>query len=136
MNTNRIVISARDLERLRRLIDASRRFGGRDAEHIDALEHEPDRAVVKHGAMPRKVVTLGSSVRMKDLDNRKELQYQIVLPKYANVDEGRISVMAPIGTALLGYSVGSVVEWKVPSGLRRFKIVEVHPQTDSELIAA
>ncbi len=136
MITNRIVISARDLERLRRLIDASRRFSGRDAEHIDALEHELDRAVVKHGKMPDKVVTLDSSVRMKDLDSGRELFYQIVLPKHANANEGRISVLAPIGTALLGYKVGSVVEWKVPSGLRRFKIIAVQPQTDSELIAA
>jgi regulator of nucleoside diphosphate kinase len=136
MNSNRIVVSAGDLERLRRLIGASRRFSGRDAEHIDALEHEIDRAVVKHGKMPDKVITLGSSVRMKDLDSGRELFYQIVLPKHANADEGRISVLAPIGTALLGYKVGSVVEWKVPSGLRRFKVIAVQPQTDSELIAA
>jgi len=136
MNSNRIVISAGDLERLRRLIDASRRFSGRDTEHINALENELDRAVVKHGKMPDKVVTLGSSVRMKDLDSGRELVYQIVLPKQANADEGRISVLAPIGTALLGYKVGSVVEWKVPSGFRRFKVIAVQPQTDSELIAA
>jgi regulator of nucleoside diphosphate kinase len=136
MNSNRIVISAGDLERLRRLIDGSRRFSGRDAEHIDALEHELDRAVVKLGRMPDQVVALGSSVRMKDLDSGRELFYQIVLPKHANADEGRISVLAPIGTALLGYKVGFVVEWKVPSGLRRFKVVAVQPQTDSELIAA
>ncbi len=136
MNSNRIVISTKDLECLRRLIDASRRFSGRDAEHIDALEHELDRAVVKHGSMPHGVVALGSSVRMKDLDNGREFSYQIVLPKYANAEEGRISVLAPIGTALLGYKTGSVIEWKVPSGVRRFKILSVHPQTDSALVMA
>jgi regulator of nucleoside diphosphate kinase len=136
MNSSRIVISAAVLDRLRRLIDAARHFSGRDAEHIDALEHELDRAVVKHGKMPDGVVTLGCSVHLKDLDNDRELLYQIVLPKHANADEGRISVLAPIGTALLGYKKGSLVEWKVPSGLRRFKIVEVRPQTDSEPVAA
>lgn len=125
MKTRTIVITVTDLERLRRLLDASRLAGHRDSEHIDALENELERAVVKRGAVPNGVVTLGSWVRMKDLDTGRESLYQIVLPKCANVDEKRISVLAPIGTALLGYKVGSVVEWKVPSGVRRFKILEV-----------
>ena len=136
MNANKIVISVHDLEHLRRLIDASRRVGHRDAEHIDALEHELDRAIVKHGKMPHGVVMLGSSVRLKDLDTGKELSYQIVLPKYANADEERISVLAPIGTALLGYKAGSVVEWAVPSRVRRLKILDVIPKQESELVAA
>lgn len=129
MNNSRIVISAEDLERLRRLIEATRRFSDRDAENIDALEHELDRAVVRPGKMPDGVVMLGSSVRLRDLDNDRELLYQVVLPKHANANEGRISVLAPIGTALLGYKKGSTVEWKVPSGFRRLKIIEVRPQT-------
>lgn len=136
MKTSQIVMTVSDVERLRLLIDSSRRFGHRDAEHIEALEHELDRAVVKHGAIPNGVVTLGSWVRIKDLANGKESLYQIVLPKHANADENRISVLAPIGTALLGYKIGSVVEWKVPSGVRRFKILQVQREPQPEPVAA
>ncbi|HWR16799.1 MAG TPA: nucleoside diphosphate kinase regulator [Terriglobales bacterium] len=136
MKANKIMISATDLDRLRRLIDSSRRPGHRDADNLDALEFELDRAVVRKGATPSGVVALGSWVRMRDLDSERELSYQIVLPKHANVEEKRISVLAPIGTALLGCRVGSIVEWTVPSGERRFKILEVQHQTESEAVAA
>lgn len=136
MKQNKIVITEADLNKLRQLIDSNRHSRHKDAEHIESLEHELDRAVVKRGAAPRGVVAVGSWVRLKDLDHGRELLYQIVLPKDANADENRISVLAPIGTGLLGYRVGSNVEWMVPGGIRRFKILEVQHQSEPVAVAA
>jgi regulator of nucleoside diphosphate kinase len=135
MTINKIMITEADLERLRRLIDSARKFGQRDLEHIDSLEYELDRAIIKVGEAPASVVALGSWVRLKDLDSKQNFRYQIVLPKDSDVAENRISVLAPIGTGLLGYRVGAIVEWKVPSGVRRFKILDVQHQTEKDLVA-
>ncbi len=136
MKQSKIVISEADLRKLRGLIESNRRLGHRDTEHIESLEHELDRALVRSGRPPKAIVALGSWVRLKDLDHGRELHYQIVLPKDANADENRISVLAPIGTGLLGYGVGTVVEWAVPSGIRRFRILAVQQQAQPVAVAA
>ncbi|HEX7894717.1 MAG TPA: GreA/GreB family elongation factor, partial [Terriglobales bacterium] len=59
-----------------------------------------------------------------------ELVYQVVFPADANAGQNRISVLAPIGTGLLGYRTGDVVEWPVPSGMRRLRIVAVERQPE------
>ena len=51
--------------------------------------------------------------------------YTLVFPEEANIDQNRISVLAPLGTALLGYKVGDTLEWEVPAGLRRLKVIEI-----------
>lgn len=126
MKAKNIVITEADYGRLQRLIEASRRFRPRDAEHLDDLEQELDRAiVVKVGEVPHDVVTMNSRVRVKDLNNGRESMYQIVFPGEADIAKNWISVLAPIGTGLLGYRAGTTVEWQVPSGLRRFRILGV-----------
>ena len=72
-----------------------------------------------------------STVRLKDLDSSKELIYSLVFPKEADVDKGKISVLAPVGTAMIGYRVGDIIEWEVPSGLRRLKVEEVLYQPEA-----
>lgn len=137
MKTKNIVITEADYVRLQRLIESSRRFRQRDAEHLDGLERELERAiVVKSGDVPHDVVTMNSRVRIRDLNSGHELTYQIVFPKDADVANNRISVLAPIGTALLGYGAGTTVEWQVPSGLRRFRILNVEYQPEAAGAAA
>jgi regulator of nucleoside diphosphate kinase len=75
-------------------------------------------------------------VRMKDLNSGREFTYQIVLPKDADISENRISVLAPIGTALLGFRAGNSVEWRVPSGMRRLRILDVEYQPEAARMAA
>jgi regulator of nucleoside diphosphate kinase len=59
------------------------------------------------------------------------MTYRLVFPKDADVDAGAISVMAPVGMAILGYAVGDVVEWPVPSGSRRLSIEQVLYQPEA-----
>ena len=137
MKAKNIVITEADYGRLQRLIASSRRFRQRDAVHLDDLEQELDRAiVVKAGEVPHDVVTMNSRVRVKDLNNGREATYQIVFPGEADIAKDRISVLAPIGTGLLGNSAGTTVEWHVPSGLRRFRILDVEYQPEAAGAAA
>ena len=68
---------------------------------------------------------------MKDLDTQEEMTYTLVFPADANIKENKISVLAPIGTAMIGYKVGDVIEWPVPSGQRRLKVIGILYQPEA-----
>ena len=88
-----------------------------------ALAGELRRArVVPRSQIPRDVVTMNSTVRLRDLETREEETYTLVYPHEADIGENKLSVLAPVGTALLGYRAGDVVEWPVPAGVSRFRI--------------
>ena len=136
MAAKNIVITETDYVRLRSLIVSSRQYRPHDAHHLDDLEQELDRAVIAGVAVPKGVVTMNSRVRVRDLNTGHEFAYQIVFPRDADVARNRISVLAPIGTALLGYGAGATVEWQAPSGLRRWRILDVEPASAAEKAAA
>jgi regulator of nucleoside diphosphate kinase len=137
VKTKDIVITEADYGRLRRLIDSSRRLRQGDEEHFDALEQELERATVARSTdVPHSIVTMNSWVRVKDLNSGGELIYQIVFPRDADFTRNRISVLAPIGTALLGYRAGNTVECQAPSGTRRLHILEVEYQPEAAGAAA
>jgi regulator of nucleoside diphosphate kinase len=129
MTRKNIVITETDYGRLRALLQSAREFRLRDAEHLDDLEGELERATIATSPVPRGIVTMNSRVRVRDLNTGRELTYEIVFPRDADVAKNRISVLAPIGTALLGYGSGALVEWQVPSGVRRWRILDVEPAT-------
>jgi regulator of nucleoside diphosphate kinase len=135
VKANSIIITEADYERLLWLIESSRRLRQRDTEHLDALERELELATVAK-VVPPGVVTMNSRVRVKDLDSGNEFICQIVFPGDADVTKNRISVLAPIGTALLGYGAGTTVEWQVPSGIRRLRILAVEFQPETARAAA
>jgi regulator of nucleoside diphosphate kinase len=128
-----IYITKPDHERLTKLIEIAReREGDADRKYIDSLEEELERAeVVQQKDIPADVITMRSTVRLKDLDTSEEVTYQLIFPTEANYDEGKISVLAPIGTAMIGYRHGDVIEWKVPSGVRRLRVEAVLYQPES-----
>jgi regulator of nucleoside diphosphate kinase len=81
--------------------------------------------------VPADVITMRSKVRLRDLNTGEEMIYTLVFPTEADSGNGKISVLAPIGTAMLGYRVGSLIEWQVPSGLRRIKVEEILYQPEA-----
>jgi regulator of nucleoside diphosphate kinase len=126
MRSSKITISTADYSRLLALIDSARLDRRVPAQYLDQLEGELYRArVVEPSEMPTDVVTMNATVWFRDLDVDEVEKYTLVYPPDADVVQDRISVLAPIGTALLGYRVGDIVQWRVPSGKRRFEIVEV-----------
>lgn len=128
-----IYITEVDLARLRKLIEAARDSGvDSNTPYMNKLEDELDRAnIVDPKEIAMDAITMRSKVRLKDLESSKEMIYSLVFPNEADVDEGRISVLAPIGTAMIGYRVGDIIEWEVPSGLRRLKVEGVLYQPEA-----
>jgi regulator of nucleoside diphosphate kinase len=99
---------------------------------IEELAAELDRAtVVESDKVPQDIVTMNSKVCLKDMDTDKDEIYQVVYPEDADIEQNKISILAPIGTAILGYRAGDVIEWKVPAGLRRFKIKKILYQPEA-----
>ncbi|RIK97211.1 MAG: nucleoside diphosphate kinase regulator [Proteobacteria bacterium] len=121
-------VSRFDLERLERLLD---RLG--DSPDYDRLREELDRAeVLEPQEMPADVVTMNSRVRFADVDSGEESEISLVFPRHADPEAGRISILAPVGSALLGLSVGATIEWPVPDGRkRRLRVVAIAYQPEA-----
>jgi regulator of nucleoside diphosphate kinase len=121
-----IYVTEDDFDRLGLLLEGVRRRNPKDREHVDHLAMELDRAhVVPAGEIPAEVVRMGSQVALRDLDTGGAVMFSLVFPSEANVDQGKVSVLAPLGTAVLGYRQGDVVEWPVPGRTRRLHIERV-----------
>ena len=126
MQDRTIIISDADHERLRSLIESARGRGGVGEDYLDALEGELRRArVVPRSDVPRDVIAMDSAVRLRDLDTGETEVYELVEPPDADLDRDRISVLAPVGTAILGYRHGDVIEWPVPAGRCRLRVEQV-----------
>jgi len=136
MDGKHIFDTQSDLGRLRQLIDSSKGSRHRDKPQLDSLQIELERAVVVDSkAIPHDVVTMNSRVRVRDLDTQTEFICQVVFPGDADLKKNRISVLAPIGTALR-YRAGSTIEWKVPSRVRHLHVLEVEYQPEAAGLAA
>jgi regulator of nucleoside diphosphate kinase len=122
---DKIVLSRHDALRLRSLL-ALEEAKEQNHEHLEALEGELDRAIlVDRDLLPPDRVALNSTVTVRDVDADMAHAYELVLPAEADPSRGRISVLAPLATALLGFRTGSEVIWKMPGGVRRIKIESV-----------
>lgn len=133
MRKHNITISSADLDRLFELIDSSSMDWQIPRQSLEVLEGELARAtIVEPSELPRDVVAMNSTVWFRDLDTEEIECYELVFPPNADVFHDRISVLAPIGTALLGFRLGDVVEWRVPQGRRRLEITKVVQQQVAE----
>jgi regulator of nucleoside diphosphate kinase len=104
----------------------------RDREDVRDLVFDLQRATVVAAAdIPPDVITMNSRARLHDLDQNETLDYTLVYPQDADFSLGRISVVAPIGAALLGYRVGDEIQWAVPGGTRRLRVDEVLYQPEA-----
>jgi len=127
-----IYITTFDLDRLLDLIDAYRNSGHQKKVPVEMLEKEMERAIIVDPKnVPSDVITMNSTAFLKDLETGEELTWTLVFPKDANAEENRISILAPIGMAMLGYRVGSVIEWDVPGGKRRLKVMKTLYQPEA-----
>jgi len=132
MRERAIYITHFDMERLQKLLEGARLWSQRDREYLDKLEEELDRAIlVASEDVPGDVVTMNSLISVRDLDSKKEMTLRLVFPSDADYEQGRISILAPIGTALIGYRAGDTVEWRVPAGVKRLKIIAVLYQPEA-----
>ncbi len=126
MRSREIIVTHADLEKLRRLIRALQHSLFRDQRQLDALDQALQSAEARPPRrIPKSVVRMNSSIRVRDCHTGKEALYTVVLPEAAEISEGLISVLAPVGIAPLGHKKGEVIEARVPGGTRRLKVEQV-----------
>ena len=115
-----------DSRRLQNLIDAALLRETGDTSSVEELERHLDEAEILPPAhIGPEVVTMNSEVRVTDLDTGETFGFRVVFPRAANAGAGSISVLAPLGMAVLGRSVGEEITWKVPGGSRRLRLDDV-----------
>lgn len=132
MENKPIYLTEFDLERLKKLLWEAQSTEYRKSEYLEKLQKEIMRAVVvSPHDVPSSVITMNSIVSLTDLDTGEEETYKLVFPEDADHKQGKISVLAPIGTAMLGYSVGDIFEWDVPAGKRRLQVKQILYQPES-----
>lgn len=97
-----------------------------EKENFNKLYQEIKKAqVVELDKFPKDIVRLDSTVVIRDLQTKRDMTITIVLPQNADIKQKKVSVLAPIGTALIGFRKGQKVSWEVPSGKKDFKIMDV-----------
>ena len=132
MTERKLFITANDHRRLNELLEVAGSFGYRDRNDLKVLEAELKRThIVDSRKVPGKVVTMNTRLRLRDLDTQEVSEVTVVFPADANVDAGKISVLSPVGTAVLGYAEGDTIEWTVPAGKRRLLIEHVLYQPEA-----
>ncbi len=132
MDARSIFITEYDLSRLEDLLEVAKGFSYRDRNDLKKLEEELSSArIVESKDIPPNVVTMNSQVKLRDLDTDKEMVLTLVFPKDANIAAGKISVVSPIGTAILGFAAGDTIEWHVRSAVKRIKIEETLYQPEA-----
>lgn len=120
-NSNNLILTQADFEKLSNLV------GNLDLEHFELLAEEIDRAlIVEDEKIPHDVVSMNSKVSYQDLESGKENVVTVVYPDAANITENKVSVLAPIGSALIGLREGQTIQWPTPGGKQiRIKVLSV-----------
>ncbi|PJZ44558.1 nucleoside diphosphate kinase regulator [Leptospira brenneri] len=132
MNTkNKIYMTHFDYNRLKSLVlDYKKR--NIINNNIKDLLGEIERAQkVDSHLIPPNYVTMNSVIELKNLEELEFQEFRLVFPEEANTDENKISVLAPIGTAVLGYKTGDVIQWKIPGGENQFQITNIKYQPEA-----
>lgn len=135
MNNTPIYITRDDHSKLRLLVTTA--LHSNASASLEKLREELDRAmVIDPSAIPAGVVTMESRVEYEDLGSGEVEEYTLSFPDRARVEDKRLSILAPIGTALIGCREGDIVDWTTPGGVRRLKIRRVSAPSASEAAAA
>lgn len=125
---NPVVISREDYELLKPLIE--RRV---DKQDEMSLGYELSRAIiVNKEALPPFTVKLNSKVTVVNQETQRVMEFMIVMPEQADIAQQKVSILSPMGTALIGFRKGEEVLWQVPAGLKRFRILDVVNQPQVE----
>jgi regulator of nucleoside diphosphate kinase len=122
-----IYLTQSDADRLLKLVESQ------PGKRLEKLERELVRAkVVPREEIPGDVVTMNSRVIFENETTRERREVTLVYPSGADIDAGKISILVPVGTALLGLRVGQSIDWELPGGgKQRYRIVEVPFQPEA-----
>ncbi|HVI58339.1 MAG TPA: nucleoside diphosphate kinase regulator [Luteimonas sp.] len=128
-----IVMSRLDYDRIESLLEGA----GERGVDTSALEAEITRAeVVEPAQMPADVISMNSTARFRDETTGEERELTLVYPRDANAETGRVSILAPVGSALLGLRVGQSIHWPLPgnrTATLRVLSIQYQPEAAGEL---
>lgn len=126
-----LVLRKADYDLLISYLRGGRNSAAFDRRNAEEMEEELKKAkLVPAELFPEDVVGLNSRVTIKDEDRNAVMQYELVIPEKADIKAKRISIMAPLGTALLGFRKGRKVTWQFPAGTKTFTIMDVENQRE------
>lgn len=128
MTSRAIFVTDQDFWPLQALVRARAGDSPRDEAHIGKLADELARSIPFDAAkVPPDIITMHSRALVRDLDSGATYTYTLVYPHQSDLTRGRLSVLAPLGTALLGFRQGDEIVWEMPCGIRRLHIERVWP---------
>jgi len=128
-----IYISSEDHSNISRTILECSRVRGEVPTTVTKLKEELQRAVIVHPtSVPTTTATINSRVHLRDLTTGDLEEWIITLPEYADSSNKRISILAPIGTAVIGFSEGDEITWDTPGGKRSLRLEKVQQHAFSE----
>ncbi len=132
MKNRKIYITGKDKTKLKKLFSSTKGFRNGDLKTVRDLLSELNRAeVINDGNIEEAIITMNSTVLVEDIETKKDYTYTIVYPEDANSSENKISILAPIGTALLGFKAGDIIEWEVPAGKRKLRVKRILYQPEA-----
>lgn len=118
---NQVILSKEDYEQLKHYIGSGTVKAG-----DMTLSHELKRAkIVAQEELPKDSVRLGSTITILEMESEKTMEFTVVMPAHADMKTKKVSVLTPMGTAFIGFKKNDEVQWKVPAGIKTFKIIEV-----------
>ena len=127
-----IFITRNDKKKLWELLDVAKSFALPEGVDINDLEVKLKHAFgVDAREVAEDIITMNSRAELVDLDTGEQLKVAVVFPRDADIELGLISVLAPLGAAMLGYRTGDEFKWKVPNGCRRFKVTQILYQPEA-----
>lgn len=122
--------TAAEYQLLRNL--AKKSITSSNAKDMTLLNGELDRAVIiKDGVIEKNIIRINSFVTIEDLSAKRQMKFQIVLPSLANVKDNKVSILAPLSIAIIGFKENDQVEWELPAGTKTLKIITVENLSDN-----
>lgn len=134
---NTIKITELDYIRLSKLVGVSRNEKNIEIKNLDALAREIGRAEkVDSKKISPEFVTMNSVVQVMNESTKKPTTIKIVYPNEVDFKKGFVSVLSPLGSALLGYKIGDSVQFEAPKGLVTFQIqkIDYQPEANGEYL--
>lgn len=123
---NQVILLKKDYAILNDYVKNPHGMQVNERENFKKLSQELGKAqLVSEEDFPADIVRIDSKVVIRDMETKRDLSITIVMPQNADIKQKKVSILAPIGTALIGFRKGREVSWEVPVGTKTFMIMEV-----------